>query len=157
MGPLPKPTAIKIAEGNPGHKKLPKEPKAPAAKSLEAPEFLSPEAKILWDKLAPVYQDAGLLAEFDLFRFGHYLSAIAHSNRLMKEIDEHGATVQVINKKGHASDQHHPRHNQYLDMIRLADKLGAHFGDSPAARARLGRLMDNDEDELTSLLGEKPA
>src|SRR5438094_527731 len=80
---LPIPTAIKLAEGNPGKQKIcTKEPKPSALASLKAPAFLNEEAKMLWDAIAPEFQSLGLLTVADKTKFGDYCRLIVQANTL---------------------------------------------------------------------------
>lgn len=71
-GPLPKPTALKILEGNPGKRKI-KDTGEPMPNVLDVipdpPEWLMPDAVDEWNKLAPSLMALGLLTEVDLSAF----------------------------------------------------------------------------------------
>ena len=51
-GRKPKPTALKKLEGNPGKRKLNTKEPIPAKGMLNCPEWLLPEAKKEWERLA---------------------------------------------------------------------------------------------------------
>ena len=51
-GRKPKPTAIKVLEGNPGKRPLNKFEPAPEKKAPPCPEWLNGEAKAEWERLA---------------------------------------------------------------------------------------------------------
>ena len=68
-GRKPKPTAVKIAEGNPGERRINgSEPRPPAslpASLLDCPSHLSNEAKLEWDRIAVSLNRVGLLTQAD--------------------------------------------------------------------------------------------
>lgn len=65
-GPRPKPTALRMLEGNPSNRPLPPhEPKPPAASGLAAPLSLDRLARVEWARLAPHLSRLGLLTEID--------------------------------------------------------------------------------------------
>ena len=65
-GRRPKPTALKILEGNPGRRPLPRnEAKPPAVCTLDAPRTLDAVGRQEWRRLAPQLQRLGLLTEID--------------------------------------------------------------------------------------------
>ena len=64
-GRKPKPTALKLIEGNPGKRPINvHEPKPPAARPT-SPSHLSPTAKAEWKRLAGVLHRIGLLTQAD--------------------------------------------------------------------------------------------
>ena len=68
-GRKPKPTSLKVLEGNPGKRQLnPNEPK-PDASIPKCPAWLSKEAKREWKRLVPFLEQAGLLTQVDRAAF----------------------------------------------------------------------------------------
>ena len=59
-GRKPKPTAIKKLEGNPGKRKLNTQEPIPAKGMPECPEWLMPEAKKEWERLADLMNQMGV-------------------------------------------------------------------------------------------------
>ena len=76
-GRKPKPTALKLAEGNPGKRKINgAEPKPP--RSLpDCPGHLAPEAKAEWDRLAVMLNQIGLLTQVDRATMAAYCQCYA--------------------------------------------------------------------------------
>lgn len=64
-GRKPKPTALKKLEGNPGKRPLNELEPMPRVSMLRCPNWLEPEAKKEWRRLAPVLIDAGILTGAD--------------------------------------------------------------------------------------------
>jgi P27 family predicted phage terminase small subunit len=139
-GPVPKPTALKILEGNPGKQKLNKaEPKPPVPPNLpKPPARLLKEAKEEWKRLVPALHSMGVLTQIDLSAFaevcqnyGYYLI----TDKKILALGEQG--VYAMQKTATGYIQQHPLlslRRQYYEQWRkgLAD-----FGLTPATRARL--------------------
>lgn len=139
-GPVPKPTALKILEGNPGKQKLNKsEPKPPVPPTLpKPPARLLKEAKEEWKRLVPALHSMGVLTQIDLSAFaevcqnyGYYLI----TDKKILALGEQG--VYAMQKTATGYIQQHPLlslRRQYYEQWRrgLAD-----FGLTPATRARL--------------------
>ena len=60
-GRKPKPTALKKLEGNPGKRPLNELEPLPQVTMLRCPNWLEPEARTEWRRLAPVLIGAGIL------------------------------------------------------------------------------------------------
>jgi P27 family predicted phage terminase small subunit len=156
-GPFPKPTLVKVAEGNPGKQKLPKkEPKPKATAGFQPPAYLAPAAKLLWSKVFPEFAGMGLLTTVDAPKFAMYVDSIAEAEQLSTEIAAEGTTITSFNKKGDPYVLANPKCALRHQAVQRAVKIGAEFGDSPGSRARLGRLLDDDKDDLDEFLSDKP-
>ena len=139
-GPPPKPTAIKMLEGNPGKQKINRaEPKPPAPqKAPNPPQRLLPDAKKEWRRLAPALLGMDVLTEVDLAAFAELCQTYAYyiiTDRKILEVGEAGVFAMQKTTTGYI--QQHPLlslRRQYYDQWRrgLAD-----FGLTPAARSRL--------------------
>ncbi len=76
-GRKPKPTAIKILEGNPGKRQLNEHEPQPMKKAPSCPKWLEPEAKREWRRLAKTLEAMGVLTEADMAAFAGYCQAYA--------------------------------------------------------------------------------
>ncbi len=99
-GPQPKPTALRVLQGNPSHKKktTAEEPK-PRPLAPEPPVWLNKEAIAVWNDLAPKLEPLGLLTEVDLLDFANLCVAAAHVRKCSKRVDR-GMTA-VVGKNGY--------------------------------------------------------
>ena len=79
-GPAPKPTALKLLEGNPGKQKLNKNEPMPKVPDVipKPPKRLLPEAKKEWKRLAPAMVALGLLTEVDTSAFAELCQNYAY-------------------------------------------------------------------------------
>src|SRR4029077_7203535 len=64
-GPIPKPSAIARAEGNPGKRRLNDSEPRPRATTPRCPDHLDAEAKKEWKRLIPVLRRMKVLTEAD--------------------------------------------------------------------------------------------
>lgn len=139
-GPQPKPTALKVLEGNPGKRKLNQaEPAPPPAKKLpNPPQRLLPEARKEWRRLAPLLVAAGLITSVDWPAFAELCQCYAYYQAVDAELlreGAQGAYKMQISESGYANK--HPLlsiRQQHLDAWRRAL---ADFGLTPASRTRL--------------------
>ena len=74
-GRRPKPTALKKLEGNPGKRPLNELEPVPPVASLRCPNYLLPEARKEWRRLAPILMNLGLLTAADAVPFAGYCQA----------------------------------------------------------------------------------
>ncbi len=76
-GRKPKPTAVKKLEGNPGKRKLNTKELVPAKGMPACPDWLMPEAKKKWERLAKLMNQMGVLTEVDMAAFAAYCQSYA--------------------------------------------------------------------------------
>ena len=87
MGRPPKPTALRILQGNPGKRPLPKNEPRPKAGMPERPGWLLPEAKREWAKLAPQLVAVGVLTVVDRVPFAMFCQEWGRYTRAQKRMD----------------------------------------------------------------------
>ena len=76
-GRKPKPSAIRLLEGNAGKRPINlREPK-PEKKAPPCPKWLDPEAKKEWRRLSKKLEQLGILTEADMSVFASYCQAYA--------------------------------------------------------------------------------
>ena len=105
-GRKPKPTAIRILEGNPGKRPINKNEPKPQPLGPECPDFVQGKARAFWNEYAPILMKQGVLTELDEFLFGAL--CVEYADYL-----QHGATVR---------------------KMRLLRSMFAEFGMTPATR-----------------------
>ena len=95
-GRKPIPTALKIARGNPGQRRLPADEPQPApAFDLTVPAILEadPGARAEWEQTAPRLQRLGLLTEVDLDALTLYCATFARWKAAERELQQHGVMI----------------------------------------------------------------
>lgn len=88
-GRKPKPTALKVFEGNPGKRPLNKDEPKPQGKA-EMPDWLRPQAQAVWERIAPQLEAIGILTKAD----ENLLAQYCHSAELFHIADE------LVHKEG---------------------------------------------------------
>lgn len=113
-GPKPKPKALRIFEGNPGHIPLnDREPEPEDCQDLVPPEWLSDDcpymdpakkfnanevAKIIWDRVAPVLERLGVLKDIDKDKLARYCYLFAQWLKCKAFIDQHGTEYPIYSE-----------------------------------------------------------
>lgn len=148
-GRKPKPTALKMLEGNPGGRLLnTKEPK-PEKKAPRCPSWLEDEAKKEWKRMAKVLENMGLLTEMDMAAFAGYCQAYARWKEAEEFLTQHGSMVRTPN--GYL--QQVPQVSIAQTNMKIMLKFCEQFGLTPSARSRIvGGENSDEEDEMEKLL-----
>src|SRR3990167_6300738 len=82
-GPLPKPTALKLLEGNPGKLALNlSDGVNPRIEVPTAPKHLSPEARKEWKRITPLLEELGLISGLDRAALGLYCQSVGRLSEL---------------------------------------------------------------------------
>jgi P27 family predicted phage terminase small subunit len=132
-GPIPKPSWIARAEGNPGHRPLnPKEPQ-PRVTLPRCPEHLDERAKKEWKRLVPVLRRMRVLTEADWMTLANLCQTWSTLVNAQEKLTEMG----ILYKSPSGYIMQSPLLaivNQCVDTI---TKLSREFGLTPAARSRI--------------------
>lgn len=144
-GPPPKPTKLKIVEGNPGKRKLNDREPAYAAGAV-CPEWLEPEGKAEWERLAPELDRMGMLTVADQHEFAAYCQAFARWRQAQERITESGLELAIA--KGYVNAAQKARQ----DMQRTAAK----FGFTPSDRTGI-RVPDGGTTNPAAQFFRRPA
>lgn len=110
-GRKPKPTRLKVLNGNPGKRALPNDEPVPTGEVVK-PAWLRPSAGILWDQYAPELIELGLITSIDVEKFGQWCTLAAMFRR--------------------------QPHKMPANLIARMDSMSERFGMDPSARARMG-------------------
>ena len=141
-GRKPKPTALKVLEGNPGKRPLnTKEPK-PKSKAPKCPNWLEAEAKKEWRRMSKHLELMGLLTEVDMAAFGGYCQAYARWKEAEEFISKHGSIV----KTPSGYWQQVPQVNIASNYLKIMGKFCEQFGLTPSARSRI--VADKSSDDF---------
>ena len=149
-GRKPKPTALKMLEGNPGGRPLnTKEPK-PEKKAPRCPSWLEDEAKKEWKRMAKVLEQMGLLTEMDMAAFAGYCQSYARWKEAEEFIEKHGTIV----KTPSGYWQQVPQVSIAQQNLKTMLKFCSEFGLTPSSRSRMiaGEAKEADVDEMEFLL-----
>ena len=151
-GRKPKPSAIKILEGNPGKRPLNQNEPKPQKKAPPCPKWLEPEAKKEWKRLARTLEAMGVLTEADMAAFAGYCQAYARWKEAEERITDRGLIIRTPSG--------YPQQVPYISIaqqyLKLMQQFAEQFGLTPAARSRIiaGNGDNGAIDEMDALLGE---
>jgi P27 family predicted phage terminase small subunit len=168
-GPLPKPSALKLLEGNAGKRALDLSAGVnPRVQIPSAPAHLSKEAKKEWKRITPILEELGLISGMDRAALALYCQSVGRLTELemafngqVKRLEDDGASY--VDAVAKASQSETPSgYVQQSVMTQLikshreqVNRYLMHFGLSPAARARV--QASNYVDPTMSLPGFEQA
>ena len=89
MGRKKKPSAIRILEGNRGHRPIPEELPKIESRAI-CPRWLSKRATAEWRRLAPELRKLGLLTKLDQDNFATYCEGVSDLEEYQRIIREDG-------------------------------------------------------------------
>ncbi len=156
-GPRPKPTALKIARGNPGKRKLrADEPKPPAGVG-DCPDWLDAEGKACWAEHAPQLEAMGVLTGIDRQALMTFCDIWSRYKKAIDFIRKHGEFLPIKDEAGKL------RYMCQFPQVSIAQKLLAsllryqqEFGLTPSARSGLVAKPAGPADDLDSFVASKP-
>lgn len=151
-GAKPKPTALKLIQGNPGKRALPKnEPKPKPIKSPRPPVSLGDAAKKEWNRVTKELASLGLVSNLDTSALAAYCIAFERfkeANEALREVAKKDPLFKgmMIKTTGGNWIQ-----NPLVGVARRAAddmlKFAAEFGMTPSARSRVAAIeLDNKRD-----------
>jgi len=133
-GRKPKPTTLKILEGNPGRRPLNDGPPQAPAEVPECPEFLDDEAKAEWFRMAPVLLDMGLLTPADRAALAAYCISYSRWVAAEAQVRRLGTIVKSPLKNFPMKSPYLTVADQALETMR---KFMVEFGLTPSSRSRI--------------------
>jgi P27 family predicted phage terminase small subunit len=140
-----KPTALRIIEGNPGHRALPaREPQAPIGAKM--PDGLTARAQAHWPKLAKQLTAARILTELDAPALAMHCELFASWRDACDKLTEFGPVVET-DKGGLKLSPYWVTFMQASSEMR---RLLTEFGMTPASRSRVAAAKqrgDGDDDD----------
>ena len=150
-GRKPKPTAVKVLEGNPGKRSLNTAEPKPEKKAPRCPSWLEDEAKKEWKRMSKQLEQLGILTEIDMAAFAGYCQAYARWKEAEEFISQHGTMVRTPN--GYL--QQVPQVSIAQTNMKIMLKFCEQFGLTPSARSRIvgGEGNTDPTDEMEALLG----
>ena len=152
-GRKPKPTALKLLEGNPGKRPINEHEPVPPKGTVKCPTWLESEAKKEWKRLAPSLEAMGVLTQADLTAFAGYCQAYARWKEAEEFISQHGSIFQT--PSGYV--QQVPQVSIAQQNLKIMQSFCSEFGLTPATRARIianggGKDDSASDDPMESLL-----
>ncbi|MGV8986049.1 MAG: phage terminase small subunit P27 family [Cypionkella sp.] len=141
-GRKPKPTAIKVLEGNPGKRPVnPAEPQPPGSQP-DAPPHLCAEARAEWDRLAESLNRIGLLTQIDRATMAAYCQCYGRWVEAELKLSETPPILRM--PSGYI--QQSPWLTISNKQLELMARFMAELGLTPASRSRLAVLVPSVRD-----------
>jgi P27 family predicted phage terminase small subunit len=143
-GPPPKPPQLKLLQGNPGKRPIPKQLVAPTA-GADCPRVLSAAAKREWKRLQPELERLGLLTQIDRASLAAYCEAWADFEWAVRKIKSGSRVTEA----GNGTLIPHPAVLIKKNAMQKIREFAAEFGFTPAARGRVhltGPPAEDDDD-----------
>ncbi len=148
QGRKPKPTALKLLEGNPGKRALNHSEPRPKVVMPRAPEHLSDEEKAKWKAVVRELYPLGLITKIDVDALAMYCTIFVRWMKAEKMVREKGEIIKTA--AGNIIQ------NPYLSIANRAleqlNKLGAEFGMTPSSRTRVKTDLTDPDQELERML-----
>ncbi len=167
-GPLPKPTALKVLEGNPGKRALNlSDGVNPRIEIPSAPKHLGQEARKEWKRIAPLLEELGLISGLDRAALALYCQAVgrlselemAFNGMVAAKVDAGANYATAVYEASRTATPSGYEQQSVIVQLIGAHRLQVHrhlmhFGLSPAARARV--QPSNYADPTMTLPGIDP-
>ncbi|NUP21599.1 MAG: phage terminase small subunit P27 family [Streptomyces sp.] len=140
-GPAPKPTALRVLQGDRSDRINRDEPQ-PSELDIVAPDWLPDAAVEVWETLADDLITKGVLTAWDVEAFANWCDAVARRRDAAGHVDAEGAVTEqpVFNKNGEQTGVRLAK-SPWLMALDAADaqvqRYGARFGLTPSDRAQL--------------------
>jgi len=158
-GPKPRPTALKVIEGNPGKRPIHGNEPEPISEIPDPPDELNDDAKTEWARVCDELYRVGLLSRIDRSALAAYCQAFGRwmqAERGIRDMAVDPKTmggIIVENSAGNLAPN--PlvgiAHKAMHDMMRYAE----HFGMTPSARARLDSETPRAPNKFAGLIGRE--
>lgn len=142
-GRKPKPTALKVLNGNPGNRPLNKNEPKPHTAVSACPDWLEEEAKAEWARMGQILEDMGILSEIDTTAFAGYCQSYARWKEAEEFLTQHGSIIRTPN--GYL--QQVPQVSIAQTNLKIMLKFCEQFGLTPSARSR---IVANNADSETA-------
>lgn len=146
-GRKPKPTAVRLAEGNPGKRAINEREPKPRAKRPKAPKHLSDAALIEWRRVMRILSPMGIVTEAEADLLAVYCSAYAQWVQASEIVQRQGLIV----LSGNETPMRNPALKIVDDQVRVMGRCMTELGLTPSARVRLV-APGSDVDPLDKLL-----
>ena len=133
-GRKPKPTRLKLMEGNPGKRRINEQEPQPPEGVPSCPKFLNSDAKEEWDRITGILQEMQLLTHADRAALAAYCVAYGRWVEAEKQVQKYGTIVKSPNKGFPMKSPYLTVAEQSMEAMR---KMMVEFGLTPSSRSRI--------------------
>ncbi len=148
-GRKPKPTLLKVLDGNPGKRPIDNSEPHPSEGVPDRPDWLDTEARAEWNRVTVELTDMGMLTLADRAALAAYCTAWSRWVEAEAMVKKFGTIVK-------SPERGFPMKSPYLSIadqaLETMRKLMVEFGLTPSSRSRIRVPEGNAEDELTQFL-----
>jgi P27 family predicted phage terminase small subunit len=146
-GRRPKPTALKLAQGNPGKRKLNELEPTPEMVDPLVPEYLSKPARRWWELLSPMLYRLKVLTEADQLALAMLCEQAAQADEATRILRRGGIMVkkQLYDRSGKKVGTVpviNPVFKVQLESMKQLKAFLTEFGMSPASRAKVTKMVE---------------
>ncbi len=153
-GPPPKPTALRLLQGNPSKRPLNSREPTPKAGTPRCPEWLDEEAKACWKWLLAQLRDMGLVTQADAQAMINYCDTWSRWKRAVVFLQKNGDVYTVKDEAGKVKYvQQWPQVAVARNLLSALNRYQQEFGLTPAARSRIAVGEDQPEAGIAEFLG----
>ncbi len=131
-GPIPKPTALKILEGNPGKRPLNRHEPNPGGVP-QCPKHLDAQARREWRRLLPILLKMRVLTEADYIALANLCQTYSTMVKAQEQLQKAG----LLYKSQSGYIQQSPLLSIVNSCVETITKLCREFGLTPSSRSRL--------------------
>ncbi|HEX3998248.1 MAG TPA: phage terminase small subunit P27 family [Pirellulales bacterium] len=140
-GRKPKPTVLKLLDGNPGKRTINDREPGTLAGVPEPPDGLDDEALLEWNRIVPELREMGVLSRADRAALAAYCTAWGRWRNAEAQVKKHGPIVK-------SPDKGFPMKSPYLTIadqaVETMRKFLVEFGLTPSSRSRIRISGGND-------------
>lgn len=144
-GRRPSPTAIKLATGNRGKRRINHHDATKPKGTPIPPEDLGDSVRQAWFAITPILQGMGVLDTSDGLALERLCECYVEVRELTKDIRENGRTQKVQTESGAAFERQRPQVAMLADADRRFKSYLVEFGMSPAARSKVHASPEDTE------------
>ena len=158
-GPSPKPTALKLLQGNPGKRPLNEREPKPRKDMPRCPAWLSSEAKKVWRRLVPELRAMRVLTIVDGDALAAYCQTFARWRAAEEYLARHGDVYPIRDEARRIKCmQQFPQVAIARSLLQILRAYQQEFGLTPSSRTGIRAAEPAVEDELDKFLRrrEKP-
>lgn len=154
-GRRPKPTALKLVQGNPGKRAIPKKEPKPKREIPSCPAYLDDNGKVAWGRLSVLLDRMGVMTEADGLALERLVDCYADILECRKLIERDGRTYTTSTAQGDTLIKGNPAVNQLRAADAQFKSYLVEFGLTPAARSKVQATPDDDDkkDPLAEFFG----
>jgi len=156
-GRKPKPFALKVLQGNPGHQSLNDNVPKPKEGIGPCPKWLSRGAKAEWRRLVAELGPLGMLTRVDRDSLSAYCTCLVQWKECVDFIEKNGKTIVFRNDKGETKYvQTVPQAGLAMKLLDQLKSIGSEFGLTPLSRGRLSVPKSKKESLRDKLMVNAP-